>query len=76
MPVTPLSSPSTSSRTWFQRNSTLPRLAGEESVLQDLLGAQGVAAVHEGDFLGDVGQVQGFLDRRVAAADDRDALPR
>ena len=47
---------------------------GEQLVLQDLLGAQLVAAVHEVDLARDVGQVQRFLDRGVAAADHRDVL--
>ncbi len=46
----------------------------EQVVLQDLLGAQLVAAMDQRDVRGDVGQVQRFLDRRVAAADDRDTL--
>src|SRR5688500_17342107 len=46
----------------------------EQLVLHDLLRAQFVAAVDEGDLAADVGQVQGLLDRGVAAADDRDVL--
>ena len=47
----------------------------EQMLLQDLLGAQGVAAVHQGHLGGDVGEVQGLLDRGVAAADHRHLLP-
>src|SRR5690606_16786259 len=38
-------------------------------VLHDLLGAQGVAAVHQVDLAGDVRQVQRFFHGGVAAAD-------
>ena len=38
-------------------------------------GAQFVASVNEGDFSGYVGQVEGFFDRGIAAADHRDFLP-
>jgi hypothetical protein len=47
---------------------------GEQLVLHDLLGAQGVAAVHQVDLAGDVGQVQRFLDGGIAAADHRHVL--
>ena len=46
----------------------------EQLLLQDLLGAQRVAAVDQGYLRGDVGQVQRLLDRCVAAADDGDLL--
>ena len=46
----------------------------EEFVLHDLLAAQLVAAVDQGDVAGDVGQVEGFFDRSVAAADHGDRL--
>ena len=42
---------------------------GEQLVLHDLFRAQGVAAVHQVDLAGDVGQVQRFLHRGIAAAD-------
>ena len=45
-----------------------------QAVLHDLLGAQRVAPVNQRDVRGDVRQVQGLLDRGVAAADDRDPL--
>ncbi len=47
---------------------------GEQAVLQDLLGAELVAAVNHGDGLGEVGQEQGFLDGGVAAADHHHLL--
>ena len=42
--------------------------------LQDLFRAQRVAAVDQGDAVGVMRKVERFLDRRVAAADHRDAL--
>ncbi len=45
-----------------------------EPVLQDRLGAELVATVNERDVRGDVGEVDRFLDCRVAAADDRHSL--
>src|SRR3989475_7103217 len=45
-----------------------------ELVHEDGLGLELVAAVHQGDLAGDVGQVQGFLDGRVAAADHAHGL--
>ena len=42
---------------------------GEQPLLQDLLRAQLVAAVHQGDLGGEVGEKQGLFDRRIAAAD-------
>ena len=50
------------------------RILANSFVLHDLLGAQGVAAVHQVDLAGDVGQVQRFLDRGIAAADHGDVL--
>ena len=74
-PVTPESSPSTSSTAWFQTTGHLAGLhALEQPVLQDLLRAQLVAPVDERDVRGDVRQVQRFFDRGVAAADDGDVL--
>ena len=46
----------------------------EQPVLQDLFGAQRVAAMDEGDPARVVGQIERFLDRGVAAADDDDLL--
>ncbi|MNC26215.1 hypothetical protein D3C75_743370 [compost metagenome] len=46
----------------------------QQLVLQDLLGAQLVAAMDQVDFPGDVGQVQGFFDGGVAATDHADHL--
>ena len=46
----------------------------EQAVLQDALGAETVAAVHDRDLGGEVGEVERFLDRGVAAADDHDLL--
>ena len=46
----------------------------EQLVLQDLLGAQAIAAMHQRDLGGDVGQVQRFLDSGVAATDHHDFL--
>ncbi len=45
-----------------------------ELVHEDGLGLELVAAVHQGDLAGDVGQVQGFLDGGVAAADHAHGL--
>ena len=42
---------------------------GHQLVDQDFLGAEGIAAMHQGDLLGDVGQIQCFLDGGVAATD-------
>ena len=47
---------------------------GEQPVLQDLLGAQRIAAVDQGHVVAVVGEVERFLDRGVAAADHRDLL--
>ena len=47
---------------------------GEQALLQDFLGAQAVTAVDQIDLAGEVGQKQGLLDRRIAAADDRHFL--
>ena len=75
MPVTPVSSPSTSSSTLFQQDGDLAGLfLLEQLVLHDLLGAELVAAVDQRDVAGDVGQVERFLDGGVAAADDGDRL--
>jgi hypothetical protein len=75
MPVTPVLSPSTSSSTWFQARPDVAVLGlVEQLLLQDLLGAQRIAAVHQRDLGGDVGQIQRLLDRGVAAADDGDLL--
>src|SRR5690242_15662757 len=46
----------------------------EQFVLQDFFSAQLVAPVHQRDLAADVGKVQRFLDRSVAAADHRDVL--
>ena len=75
-PVTPVLSPSTSSSVWFQSTRMLPpslRLR-HQLVDQDRLGAELVAAMDHGDGARDVRQVQRFLDRGVAAADDDDVL--
>ena len=75
MPVTPLSSPTTSSRVWLQLELDLAfGDLGHQAVDQDRLGAELVAAVDQGDLAGDVGQVQRFLDRGIAAADHRHFL--
>ena len=49
-------------------------LQREQPLLQDLVGAQFAAAVHQGDRGGEPGQVQGLLDRGVAAAHHRHRL--
>ena len=46
----------------------------EQPVLQDLLGAEVVAAMHDRDLGGEVGEEQRFLDRGVAAADHQHLL--
>ena len=69
-PVTPLASPSTSSRVVFQCRRTLPFSALSNSLSWRIfLRTQLVATVDQVDFLGDVGQVQRFLDGGIAAAD-------
>ena len=47
---------------------------GHQLIDQDGFGGKFVTAVNEGDRAGDVGQVQGFFHRRVAAADHADGL--
>ena len=44
----------------------------EQPVLQDLLGPQRIAPVHQRDLAGMVRQVQGLFDRGVATADHHD----
>jgi hypothetical protein len=46
----------------------------EETILHDLFRAQLVAAMNERDVRGDVREVDGFLDRGIAAADDGHAV--
>ena len=46
----------------------------EQAVLQDALGAEMVAAMHDGHLRGEIGEKQRFLDRGVAAADHHDFL--
>ena len=46
----------------------------EQAILQDLLGAEMVAPVHDRHLAGEVGQEQRFLDRGVAAADHEHLL--
>ena len=46
----------------------------EQAVLQDALGAEAVAAMHDRDLGGEIGEVERLLDRGVAAADDHDLL--
>ena len=72
IPLTPFSSPVTSSSTWSQRivHVRLP----EQLLLQDLLGAELVPPVHDRDVPRDVREVERLLDRRVPAADHRDVL--
>ena len=47
---------------------------GAHPILQDLLGAQAVAAVDQGDLVRQIGQEQRLLDGGIAAADHRDPL--
>ena len=49
-------------------------VVGEGAVGHDLAGAQLVAAVHDGDRVGELGEEGGLLDGGVAAADDGDVL--
>src|SRR5215831_13113780 len=44
-------------------------LVGEQPLLEDLLGAEHAAAMHEQHLIGDIGEKDRFLDRSVAAAD-------
>src|SRR5439155_18626651 len=46
----------------------------ERAVLHDLRRAELLAAVDDGDLVGEPGEERRLLDRRVAAADDRDVL--
>ena len=46
----------------------------EETVLQDLLGAELVPAVHQRDLGGEIGQKQRLFDGRIAAADHHNFL--
>ena len=46
----------------------------QKFLLHDLLGAQFVAPVHHGYLAGDIAEIQRFLHRGVAAADDSDRL--
>src|ERR1700723_4646004 len=46
----------------------------EQALLQDALGTEVIATVHDGDLRGEVGEKQRFLDRGVAAADHHDFL--
>src|SRR5256886_5333881 len=46
----------------------------EQPVLQDLLGPQTVAPVHERDPPSVIGEIDGLLDRGIAAADDKNLL--
>src|SRR5450759_5704864 len=46
----------------------------EQANLQDALGAEMIAAMHNGHLRGEVGEKQRFLDRGVAAADHDDLL--
>ena len=46
----------------------------EQAILQDALGAEMVAAMHDRHLRGEVGQEQRFLDRGIAAADHHDFL--
>ena len=46
----------------------------DELIGENLFGFELVAAMHYGDVGGDVGQVQGFFHRRIAAADHRHRL--
>src|SRR3954469_10067408 len=71
-PVTPAWSPRTSATSWSQRIETLPSATFEQPVLEDPLGPESVAAVHERHMTGDIRQVERFLDRRVATADHGD----
>ena len=74
-PVTPASSPRISSTVVVPDHGRLAGcLQGEQAILQDLLGAQLVAAMHQRDVRGDVGQIERLLDRGVAAADHGDRL--
>ena len=45
-----------------------------QAIREDFLGAKFIAPVNHGDLIGDVGQVEGFLDRRVTAADHSHVL--
>ena len=42
----------------------------QQTFLQDAFGPQAVAAVHQGDFRGKIGEIERFFNGGVAAADD------
>jgi len=46
----------------------------EQAILQDLFGTQRLAPVDQSDVGGDIGEIECFLDRRVAATDHGDWL--
>jgi len=46
----------------------------EQAVLQDLLGAEIVAPVDQAEVLREPGEEEALLERRIAAADDREVL--
>ena len=73
-PVTPLLSPSTSSSVCHRCSCMLPAALRHQLVDQDRLGAEFVAAMDQVHLARDVRQVQRFLDRGIAAADDADFL--
>jgi hypothetical protein len=50
-------------------------LVGEQPLLENLLGAEHAAAMHEQHLIGDVGEVDRFFDRSVAATDHDHVLP-
>ena len=67
------SPPATNSATSLSQIDLDMRI-GEQPVLQDLLGAEAVAAVDQSDVMAVIGEVERFLDRGVAAADHRHLL--
>src|SRR3546814_6633464 len=52
----------------------LDRRMSEQALLQDLLGAQGVAAMHQHHLAGMVGQIQRLFHGGIAAADHHHLL--
>ncbi len=74
MPVTPVSSPSTSSSVWSQTSSILPAATFSNSLSCRIFSAEACRGGAPGRPCGDVRQVQRFLDCGVAAADHRHVL--
>ena len=75
MPVTPVLSPSTSSSTWSHWIVALPSRRPSPELVRRIFSARNLSRRWiTVTWLRDVGEVERFLDRGVAAADDRHVL--